>query len=125
MLCTSILDVATDGLAIDILEENERGLSNGLMWGARTFGVSFAALLGSFLLRNYGLSQAFVYFGIIILVSIICCNPQKENHDDKFLSLDKIREKRRMDRLKGELNQAIQHINHTFALYANFILFNI
>ena len=64
MLCTSILDVATDGLAIDILEENERGLSNGLMWGARTFGVSFAALLGSFLLKNNGLSQAFVYFGI-------------------------------------------------------------
>ena len=89
MLCTSILDVATDGLAIDILEENERGLSNGLMWGARTFGVSFAALLGSFLLKNNGLSQAFIYFGIIILVSIIVVIPQKENHGDKFLSLEK------------------------------------
>ena len=31
MLCTSILDVATDGLAIDILEENERGLSLSLI----------------------------------------------------------------------------------------------
>ena len=37
LLATSILDVSTDGLAIDILNDNERGIVNGLMWA---FGLS-------------------------------------------------------------------------------------
>ena len=87
ILCTAILDVATDGLAIDILEDGERGLTNGFMWGTRTFGVGFAALLGSFLVRNYDLAQTFICFGIIILISCIFIIPQKENDKDKIFSI--------------------------------------
>ena len=72
ILATSILDVATDGMAIDILNENERGFVNGLMWAFRTLGVSISAIFSSVIINNYGLGEAIFYLGIIIaLIGIL------------------------------------------------------
>ena len=72
ILATSILDVATDGMAIDILNENERGFVNGLMWAFRTLGVSISAIF---------------YLGIIIALMGILLFFIKEKQSDKFFSL--------------------------------------
>ena len=108
ILSTSILDVATDGLAIDILDKNERGISNGFMWGARTFGVSISALLSSILIRNYGLNQTFIFFGIILLASSFFILFQKESIKDKILSFSRSSKKEQVINLKKTLNDLYQ-----------------
>ena len=50
LLATSILDVSTDGLAIDILNDDERGIVNGLMWAFRTFGLSLSGISSAYIL---------------------------------------------------------------------------
>ena len=103
ILSTSILDVATDGLAIDILDKDERGISNGFMWGARTLGVSISALISSILIRNYGLNQTFELFGITLLASSIFIIFQKENITDKMISFSKLSKKEQAIDLKKTL----------------------
>ena len=103
ILSTSILDVATDGLAIDILDKDERGISNGFMWGARTLGVSISALISSILIRNYGLNQTFELFGIILLASSLFIIFQKENITDKMISFSKLSKKEQAIDLKKTL----------------------
>lgn len=36
----SLQDVATDALAVDLLDDSERGRVNGLMWGSKLLGIS-------------------------------------------------------------------------------------
>ena len=36
----SLQDVATDAMAIDLLDESERGRVNGFMWASKLFGIS-------------------------------------------------------------------------------------
>ena len=103
ILSTSILDVATDGLAIDILDKDERGISNGFMWGARTLGVSISALISSILIRNYGLNQTFELFGITLLASSLFIIFQKENITDKIISFSQLSKKEQAIDLKKVL----------------------
>tara|TARA_B100001559_G_scaffold115342_1_gene96841 strand:+ start:5065 stop:6093 length:1029 start_codon:yes stop_codon:yes gene_type:complete len=103
ILSTSILDVATDGLAIDILDKDERGISNGFMWGARTLGVSISALISSILIRNYGLNQTFELFGITLLASSLFIIFQKENITDKMISFSQLSKKEQAIDLKKAL----------------------
>ena len=56
--CAAWQDVAVDGLAIDVLPENERAQTNAFMFGGQTLGISSASAGGAWLLANYGLSSA-------------------------------------------------------------------
>ena len=90
ILATSILDVATDGMAIDILNENERGFVNGLMWAFRTLGVSISAIFSSIIINNYGLGEAMFYLGLAIaLIGILNGEYDfAQKHLDVALDLD-------------------------------------
>ncbi len=54
--CAAWQDVAVDGMAIDILPEEERAQANAFMFGGQIFGISAASAGGAWLLANYGLS---------------------------------------------------------------------
>lgn len=54
----SLQDVSTDALAVDILPESERGLTNGLMWASQHTGTLVGALVFSVILADYGLRHA-------------------------------------------------------------------
>ncbi len=86
ILFTSILDIATDGLAIDTLEEKERGLVNGMMWASRTLGISLSAIFSAYCLDQYGLNQTMILVGLIVLTLSIFPILQLENPEDKVLS---------------------------------------
>ena len=90
ILATSTLDVATDGLAIDILDENERGFVNGLMWAFRTLGMSISAIFSSVVINIYGLSYAMLDLGIIIIIFGIILFFLKERQSDAIISLNSI-----------------------------------
>lgn len=60
-------DVATDGMAIDIVPVNQQATANGLMWGAKTVGISASLATGSWMLNNYGFPAT------ILLLSVTVC----------------------------------------------------
>mgnify|MGYP001178440944 FL=1 len=87
ILFTSILDVATDALAIDTLSNDERGISNGLMWASRTVGVSSAAFFASFTINEIGLKETFLFFGFLNLFFSLFILLIRENKSNRLLSL--------------------------------------
>lgn len=65
----AVQDVAVDGMAIDILEQDERARANAFMFGGQVIGVSGSAALGSFALVHFGLGTAgFILAGVVALI---------------------------------------------------------
>ncbi len=65
-------DVAVDGLAIDVLPEDERAQTNAFMFGGQILGISGSSALGAWLLSNYGLSStAWVMSVCVALIALI------------------------------------------------------
>lgn len=65
-------DVAVDGMAIDILEEDERGRANAFMFGGQLVGTSASSALGSVALASGGLSlAAFAMAGLVALIMLV------------------------------------------------------
>jgi PAT family beta-lactamase induction signal transducer AmpG len=67
-------DVATDGMAVDIIPASQQAKANGLMWGSKICGMSISLAAGSWLLNKYGFTTAMLMIasviGIIMLVPI-------------------------------------------------------
>ncbi|MCY3885195.1 MAG: MFS transporter [Gammaproteobacteria bacterium] len=78
-------DVATDGMAIDILKENERGRANAFMACGQTLGFSSFGALSGYLLVTYGMQTtafvAAVIVGLIWLIAIL----MRERPGEKML----------------------------------------
>jgi PAT family beta-lactamase induction signal transducer AmpG len=68
-------DVATDGMAIDIVPVEQQARANGFMWGSKIVGTSASLALGSLLLTQYDFSTAImslsVLIGLIFLVPML------------------------------------------------------
>lgn len=68
----AVQDVAVDGMAIDILEEDERARANAFMFGGQVIGVSGSAALGSFALVNFGVGAAgFILALVVALIMLV------------------------------------------------------
>ena len=68
----AVQDVAVGGMAIDILEENERAEANAYMFGGQVGGISISGAFGRVAKENFGLSTetfiiAFAVFFIMLL----------------------------------------------------------
>ena len=61
-------DVATDGMAIDIVPVNEQARANGLMWGSKTIGTSLSLAGSTFIINTYG----FKYAVLILAFTVMC-----------------------------------------------------
>lgn len=75
-------DVATDGMAVDIIPADQQAKANGLMWGSKIIGMSLSLALGSWLLNKYNFTIAIlmlaVVIGIIMLVPLFLRERQGE-----------------------------------------------
>ena len=60
-------DVATDGMAIDIVPIKEQARANGLMWGSKTIGIALSLVIGTTLINMLGYTKG--YFDISYLVA--------------------------------------------------------
>jgi PAT family beta-lactamase induction signal transducer AmpG len=58
--CAALQDVAVDALAVDTLEEHERGTANSIMFGCKYAGNAVGGAPLSWLARTYGLDRALV-----------------------------------------------------------------
>lgn len=73
---SAMQDVAVDGLAVDILSDDEQGTASAFMFAGQAFGISIGAALGGFLLARYGSTAAFLAFlplvgGIFLLAVVV------------------------------------------------------
>ena len=75
-------DVAVDGMAIDVLPEDERARANAFMFGGQALGASGASAGGAYLLSVYGLSAAALVMalsvGLIALIPLLFRERQGE-----------------------------------------------
>ncbi len=70
-LATTFQDVAVDGLAVDIMSEDERARGSGMMFGGQSIGVAAATAMCGVVLEGYGAPTAFlIVAGIIALLSL-------------------------------------------------------
>lgn len=60
-------DVATDGMAVDVIPINEQARANGLMWGTKIVGTSLSLVAGTALLNAFGFSTAISLLSIAVV----------------------------------------------------------
>lgn len=63
-------DTCTDGLALDITPENERGMLQGFMVGGRSVGVIVAASAAGFIAQYFNWPSVFYFLAILTLIPI-------------------------------------------------------
>ena len=68
----ALQDVATDGMAIDVLPVEEQARANGAMWGSKMIGIAAAAAGSAWILTRYGLTAAaLASAGVVALISLV------------------------------------------------------
>jgi len=78
-------DVATDGMAVDIIPVDQQARANGLMWGSKTVAISTTLALGTWLLNKYNFTVSILtlaaMIGAIMLVPLFL----RERRDEKIV----------------------------------------
>lgn len=68
---TTFQDVAVDGLAVDIMEEDERARGSGMMFGGQSIGIASATALSGAVIGGWGVPAAYlIVAGLIALLSL-------------------------------------------------------
>ncbi len=70
-LCAATQDIATDGLAVELLSPSERGLGNGLQVGAYRVGMIIGGGVMLWVFARSGWGTAFVGLAAILLVATV------------------------------------------------------
>ena len=78
-------DIATDSLAIDIVPLEKQGKANSLMWGSKTVGISISLAVGSWLINQYGFSQAVLWVSVPICFTMLVPLLLRERQGEKLL----------------------------------------
>lgn len=95
-------DVATDGMAVDIIPLDQQARANGFMWGSKTIGMSVSLALGSWLISKYNYTTAILalamIIGLIMLMPLFTTERENEklapwskgkaSNETKILQLD-------------------------------------
>ncbi|PKP97359.1 MAG: hypothetical protein CVT76_04660 [Alphaproteobacteria bacterium HGW-Alphaproteobacteria-15] len=84
-LCAAVNDVAVDGMAVDILPEDEREKVNGAMAGGQIIGISGSAIMAGVALVAGGVELAAAMAAAVIVVLTITVTLLRERPGEKFL----------------------------------------
>ena len=68
---TAFQDVAVDGLAVDIMEEDERARASGMMFGGQSIGMAVSTVLTGAAIARFGPAAAYLFAaGFIGLITV-------------------------------------------------------
>jgi len=81
----SLQDVATDALAVDLLEDKERGRVNGMMWGSKLFGISAGGGGMGYIIANWSIQTAVLIQAVGILVILVVVLSVRERRGERLL----------------------------------------
>lgn len=78
-------DVATDGMAVDIIPAHQQAKANGFMWGSKIIGMSVSLAAGSWILNKYGYTSAMLMLAMVIAIIMLVPLFLKEREGEKVL----------------------------------------
>ena len=78
-------DVATDGMAVDIIPAEQQARANGFMWGSKITGTSASLAVGSWLLYKYNFTTAILALSAIVSLIMLVPLFLKERPGEKLL----------------------------------------
>lgn len=81
----SFQDVATDGMAVDIIPVNEQARANGFMWGSKIVGISASLALGTWLLNQYSFSVSVLSLSVCVGLIMLAPLLLRERAGEKLL----------------------------------------
>lgn len=84
-LSSAVQDVAVDGLAVDILPNDEIERVNGYMFGAQAIGIASSAALSGYLIAYFGLPTAVVTLALAIVVILVLVLVVRERPGERLL----------------------------------------
>jgi MFS transporter, PAT family, beta-lactamase induction signal transducer AmpG len=74
-MATTFQDVAVDGLAVDIMEEDERARASGMMFGGQSIGIALATTLTGLAIARLGPAAAYLlaatFIGLVTIYVIL------------------------------------------------------
>ncbi len=82
-------DVATDGMAVDIIPANQQAKANGFMWGSKICGMSISLAFGSWLLNKYSFTTAMLMMAVAIAIIMLVPIFLKERPGEKIVPWSK------------------------------------
>ena len=82
---TTFQDVAVDGLAVDIMEEEERARAAGMMFGGQMIGMSLATALSGAAIVAYGPSAAYLLSALFIGAVTLLVIATRERPGERLL----------------------------------------
>ncbi len=78
-------DVATDGMAVDVIPIDEQARANGLMWGTKIMGTSLSLVAGTALINALGFSFAISSLSIAVAIIMIVPIYFRERPGEKLM----------------------------------------
>ena len=82
---TTFQDVAVDGLAVDIMEEEERARASGMMFGGQAIGMSISTALSGAAIAAYGPGAAYLLSALLIGVVTVLVLVSRERPGERLL----------------------------------------
>jgi PAT family beta-lactamase induction signal transducer AmpG len=81
----SLQDVAADALAVDLLDDSERGRVNGLMWGSKLVGVAVGGAGMATVIARFDIPTAVVVQAVMILAVLFLVMLLRERAGEKLM----------------------------------------
>ena len=82
---TTFQDVAVDGLAVDIMPEDERGRASGMMFGGQAIGIAVATAITGWAIATFGPSGAYLVSAVLIGLVTLYVLAFREREGEKLL----------------------------------------
>ena len=84
-VATTFQDVAIDGMAVDLIPDEERGRANGFMFGGQALGMGIGTLLAGFAIARYGLFAATGILALIVAFLLATITSVRERPGERLL----------------------------------------
>lgn len=84
-VATTFQDVAVDGLAVDIMTEDERARGSGMMFGGQAIGKATAIAICGFMIAQFGAPAAYLCVAAIIFVLCLYIASFRERSGERRL----------------------------------------
>ncbi len=84
-VATTFQDVAVDGLAVDIMEEDERARGSGMMFGGQSIGIATGTAVAGAVIGEYGPPAAYTLVALLIVALCLYIIAFKEREGERRL----------------------------------------
>ena len=82
---TTVQDVAIDGLAVDVMHEDERARAGGMMFGGQSIGIAASAAASGAIIAAHGVSAAYAAAALVIALVTVAVVLVREREGERRL----------------------------------------